>query len=121
MQFFFAADRGSNHVNDRYDILSRPALGFLKFIRDNANNATLSVCGEHAGRLIEVLALIGIGYRNFSMAPTAIGAIKELILKTDTQKVRDFVCQYLADENKIENFNLRNALKEFAIEQGYTA
>ena len=121
MQFFFAADRGSNHVNDRYDILSRPALGFLKFIKDNANNTTLSVCGEHAGRLIEVLALIGIGYRNFSMAPTAIGAIKELILKLDTQKVHSFVCQYLADESKIENFDLRNALKEFAIEQGYIA
>jgi phosphotransferase system enzyme I (PtsP) len=119
MQFFFAADRGSNHVNDRYDILSRPAISFLKYIKDNANGATLSVCGEHAGRLIEVLALIGLGYRNFSMAPTAIGIIKELILKIDTNKVQEFVTNYIEDENNIENFDLRNAITNFAFSNKY--
>ena len=39
MQYFFAADRGNARVSERYDILSAPALRFLKRIREDADAA----------------------------------------------------------------------------------
>lgn len=113
MQFFFAADRGSVNLNDRYDLLSVPALGFLKFIRDKVKDIPLSICGEHAGLPLEVMALIGLGYRNFSMAPTSIVNVKELALKVSATELEGFVTSLL-DENTSRDKNIRNELRKFA-------
>jgi phosphotransferase system, enzyme I, PtsP len=79
MQFFFAADRGTAKVADRYDILSGPALSFLKYIRDGAGNTPISVCGEHAGRPLESMAILGLGFRHLSMPAAGIGPVKRML------------------------------------------
>ncbi len=80
-QFFFAADRGNERVRRRYDTLSPPYLAFLKRIvtRCEENGASLSFCGESAGRPVEALALAAIGFRAFSMRPSAIGMVKRAL------------------------------------------
>ncbi len=79
MQFFFAADRGTARVADRYDILSASALSFLKFIREGAGDTPISVCGEHAGRPLEAMAMLGLGYRRLSMPAAGIGPVKRML------------------------------------------
>lgn len=82
MQFLFAADRTNARVGSRYDALSPAPLRALKLLVKAAkkHNVPLNVCGEMAGRPIEALVLIGLGFRSLSMAPASIGPIKTMIL-----------------------------------------
>ena len=85
MQYFFAADRGNSRVSDRYDILSPPALSFLKHILDDAEAASLpiSICGEAAGRPLEALAFVALGFTRLSMPASGVGPVKKLLLSLD--------------------------------------
>jgi phosphotransferase system enzyme I (PtsP) len=85
MQFLFAADRTNARVGSRYDSLSPAPLRALKSLVKAANkhNMPLNVCGEMAGRPIEALVLIALGFRSLSMAPASIGPIKTMILSLD--------------------------------------
>jgi phosphotransferase system enzyme I (PtsP) len=87
MQYFFAADRGNARVSERYDVLSPPALKFLKRIREDADAAGLpiSICGEAAGRPLEALAFLALGYRRLSMPASGIGPVKKLILSANAR------------------------------------
>lgn len=114
MQFFFAADRSSPKVNDRYDILSKPALSFLKYVKTQAGGTPISICGEHAGRPIEAMALIGLGYDRLSMPANSLGIIKEMVLGLNLGQLSDFVEKLLSDEN----VDFRKELAAFAHESG---
>lgn len=110
MQFFFAADRGSAKVSDRYDILSKPALEFLKYIKIGAGETPISICGEHAGRPLEAIAFIGMGFDRLSMPSSKLGSIKEMILKLDYQKASLFVNDLLCCNETM----YREQLQQFA-------
>jgi phosphotransferase system enzyme I (PtsP) len=85
MQYFFAADRTNPRVADRYDILNPAALKFLKLVADSgrAANLKMSVCGEAAGRPLEALALIALGFDSLSMPASGIGPVKRMALGLD--------------------------------------
>ena len=89
MQFLFAVDRDNRRVSDRFDPLSAPALRALKRIAVAAVAAgcPTTVCGEIGGRPLEAMALIGLGFRHFSMSPAAIGPVKAMILGLDASAV----------------------------------
>ena len=85
-QFLFAADRGNANVASRFDPLS--LAGAAGAARDCANRASamdvpLTLCGELAGRPIEAMALIGLGYRSISMSAASIGPVKAMVLELD--------------------------------------
>jgi phosphotransferase system enzyme I (PtsP) len=90
MQYFFAADRGNPRVSDRYDLLSPPALRLMKHIATEAQKAgiALSVCGEAAGRPLEAMALIGLGFRTLSMPAAGIGPVKAMLRSLDAGAAR---------------------------------
>jgi phosphotransferase system enzyme I (PtsP) len=90
MQFFFAADRSSPRLADRYDVLSPPALGFFKHVRDACRRADkpVSVCGEIAGKPLEAMALLALGFDRLSMPAAGVGPVKRLILGLDAGRVR---------------------------------
>lgn len=71
LQFLFACDRGNPELADRYDLLSPAVLRFLHDVVEQCNRAgvEISLCGEMAGRPLEAMALIGIGFRRMSMPP----------------------------------------------------
>ena len=39
----------------------------------------VTVCGEMAGRPVEAMALIGLGYRRLSMSPASVGPVKAML------------------------------------------
>lgn len=90
MQYFFAADRQNPRVNDRYDVLSPPALRFLDFIRRQASAAKLplSICGEAAGRPLEAMVLLALGYDRLSMPAGGIGRVKQMLLSLNVAAVK---------------------------------
>lgn len=114
MQFFFAADRGSARVAERYDILSRPALTFLRHICVAAGDTPVSVCGEHAGRPLEAMALIGLGFRRLSMPAAGIGPVKRMLLALDAADLAARLAAWLADPHA----PLRDLLSAYAAQQG---
>jgi phosphotransferase system enzyme I (PtsP) len=118
MQYFFAADRGNARVSERYDILSPPALRFLKRIRDDADAAGMqvSICGEAAGRPLEAIAFTALGFRRLSMPASGVGAVKRLILSLDTGVATAAVARMMQASGAS---SIRRELTEFATQQGY--
>ncbi len=90
MQFLFAADRENRRVSDRFDPLSVPALRALRGIVEAASEAgcPVTVCGEMGGKPLETMALIGLGYRAFSMSAASIGPVKAMLRGLDVARLR---------------------------------
>jgi phosphotransferase system enzyme I (PtsP) len=90
LQFLFAADRGNVRVSDRFDPLSPPVLRLLADIVEAAerHKVPLTLCGEMAGRPLEAMALIALGYRSISMAPASIGPVKAMVRSLDVEAAR---------------------------------
>jgi len=116
MQFLFAADRSNTNVADRYDTLSEPAIRSLKRIIDHAekHNTPLELCGEMAGRPIEAMALIGLGYKTISMPPASIGPIKSMIRKVSHAELKKIMTVCLKDRSNC----FRHRLEEYAKTNG---
>jgi phosphotransferase system enzyme I (PtsP) len=116
LQYLYAADRNNTRVAGRYDPLSAASLRALAAIVEAAgrHNKPLSLCGEMAGRPLEALALIGLGYRSISMAPVSIGPVKSMVLTLDAGALQ----RWMAGIVKSGEGSLRAPLKRFAEEQG---
>jgi phosphotransferase system enzyme I (PtsP) len=56
------------------------------------------------------MALIGLGYRQISMAPASIGPVKAMVLSLNTKKLREKLFE-LIDRNCTK---IRQELAEFA-------
>jgi phosphotransferase system enzyme I (PtsP) len=114
-QFLFASDRGNPRLGNRYDVLSPPMLNFLKLVIDSARprGVPVTICGEMAGRPLEAMALIGLGFRSLSMAPASIGPVKQMILGLNSARVAEFVAGLLDRPDH----SLREQLKQFAIKE----
>jgi phosphotransferase system, enzyme I, PtsP len=117
MQYLYAADRENRMVAHRFDPLSPPSMRALKLIVDRAGAAQrpVTVCGEIGGKPLEAMALIGLGFRQLSMSPTAIGPVKAMILELEAGRVADLVSEGLAQAN---GASLRPALTKFAEASG---
>ncbi len=90
LQFMFASDRGHARLAGRYDSLSPVVLKVLHHVAEAAtrHDVPLNLCGEMAGRPLEAMALIGLGFRSISMAPAAIGPVKSMILGLDASALQ---------------------------------
>jgi len=66
-------------------MLSPIVLRFLKTVVEQCDAAGVSInlCGEMAGRPLEAMALVGLGFRRMSMAATAVGRVKAMIRALD--------------------------------------
>jgi phosphotransferase system enzyme I (PtsP) len=116
MQFLYASDRGNVSVSDRYDILSAASLRMLRNIVREADAAgvPVSVCGEMAGRPLEALALVGLGFRSLSMAASSIGPAREMIRSLDAKRLSDFIDSLLDGSSS----SLRTDLANYARDHG---
>jgi phosphotransferase system, enzyme I, PtsP len=112
LQYLFAADRNNPRVAARYDALSATALRALAAIVDAAkrHGRPLCLCGEIAGRPLEAMALIGLGYRAISMAPASIGPVKSMLLSLDAGALQRWMPAVVANGEG----SLRAQLKRFA-------
>jgi len=112
MQFFFAADRMSPAISERYDILSRPAMNMLGVVSTVCERAEVdtSICGAAAGTPLEALALIALGFRKLSMPAGGIGPVKRMIRSVKLEAFREDFRQIIV--NKKSSF--RNDLLALA-------
>jgi phosphotransferase system enzyme I (PtsP) len=115
-QFLFAADRANPRLAERYDWLSPAILRFLRRIARAADEhkVPLGVCGEMGGRTLEAMALIGIGIRQLSITPVAVGPVKAMIRSLD----RHAACAELDRLLAAPPADMRAALTEWAEAQG---
>ncbi|MBU3712384.1 MAG: phosphoenolpyruvate--protein phosphotransferase [Limnohabitans sp.] len=90
IQYTLAIDRADELVAHLYDPL-HPAV--LRLVADTISESVaqgkgVSVCGEMAGDPALTRLLLGLGLRSFSMHPTQILAVKQEILRADTQRLK---------------------------------
>jgi phosphotransferase system enzyme I (PtsP) len=115
MQYFFAADRNNARMADRYDILSPPALHLLNDIRQAAEAAgvPLTICGEAAGRPLEAMALIGLGFTRLSMPASGVGPVKRMARALDALSLQGELERWMATPKS----SIRSELSGFAEQQ----
>ncbi|HEY7243834.1 MAG TPA: phosphoenolpyruvate--protein phosphotransferase [Xanthobacteraceae bacterium] len=118
VQFFYAADRGNARVADRFDSISAPVLRALRVIAEKTrnHNKPVTVCGEVASQPLGALALVGIGYRSLSLAPSAIGPVKGMLLGVNAGKVAAFIASLM--ERPSGSISIRQQLMKFAEQEG---
>jgi phosphotransferase system, enzyme I, PtsP len=118
VQFFYAADRGNARVADRFDPISAPVLRALRAIADKARSyrKPVTLCGELASKPVGALALVAIGYRALSLAPSAVGPVKAMLLELDAGKASAVMAALL--DSPAGSVPIRERLKGFAAEQG---
>ncbi|MFK7792633.1 MAG: phosphoenolpyruvate--protein phosphotransferase [Devosiaceae bacterium] len=117
-QFMTATDRGNPRLSGRFDILSPSFLRPLQAIAQagERNACQVTVCGEMAGRPVEALALLGLGFRRLSMSPAAVGPVKAMVLDVQMEPLTDAVDTMLADP--LSTVSLREGLVAYAHEHG---
>src|SRR5262249_48504069 len=118
VQFFYAADRGNKRVAARFDPLSAPSLRAMRDITTKAaaHGKPVTLCGELASQPIGALALTAIGYRALSLAPTAVGPVKAMLLELDAHKVAAMLNPLI--DSPAGTVSIRDKLKAFAVENG---
>jgi phosphotransferase system, enzyme I, PtsP len=116
VQFLFAADRGNQRVSERFDALNPAVLRALRHIVEAAerHGTPLTLCGEMAGRPLEAMALVGLGFRSISMAPASVGPVKAMILSLDAANLKQTLDVMLKERTT----SVREDLKRFATETG---
>ena len=112
LQFLFACDRGNPRLAERYDPLSAPMLALFREVIAHTQTAgvPLSMCGDMAGNPLEAMALIAIGFRTLSMAPTSIGPVKTMLRSLDARAAAD----YLDEIGGRPDHSLRPKLEAYA-------
>ena len=81
IQYLLAVDRTDPRVSALYEPLHPAVLRTLSGIVRAAATAgrALSVCGEMAGQPLQAVLLMGLGFRELSMAPSSIPRVKEAL------------------------------------------
>jgi len=115
-QFLFAADRSNPRVASRFDSLSVASLRALKQLARacRKHGVALTLCGEMAGRPVEAMCLIGLGFRTLSMAPASIGPVKTMIRSLNAEAITLLLDRLLVGRSG----SLRSELEAFAAEHG---
>jgi phosphotransferase system enzyme I (PtsP) len=67
-----------------------------------------------AGQPLEAMTLVGLGFRNLSMPPGAIGAVRHMMQKLDAGLLRERLSSLIYEPDH----TVRGALADFANEQG---
>jgi phosphotransferase system, enzyme I, PtsP len=118
VQFLFAADRGNRRVAERFDPLSAPVLRALMQIVDRAKagGKPVTLCGELASKPIGALALVALGFRTLSLTPSALGAVKAMLLDLDVKKAEALIRPLV--ENPPASGTIRERLEQFAAAEG---
>jgi len=101
IQYTLAIDRGDESVAHLYDpwhpAVMRLVEGVIRQCR--AAGKDVSVCGEMAGDPAFTEVLLAMGLRNFSMHPVQVSAIKQIVLRTDSRRLRGLVRESFESED----------------------
>jgi phosphotransferase system enzyme I (PtsI) len=89
IQYTLAVDRADEAVAHLYNPVHPAVLHLLAntIAQSRAQGKPVTVCGEMAGDVTMTRLLLGLGLRSFSMHPSQILAVKQQILRCDTEKL----------------------------------
>ena len=105
IQYTLAIDRADESVAHLYDPLHPAVLRLVAhtIAQARALGKDVSVCGEMAGDIALTRMLLGLGLRSFSMHPAQILAVKQEVLRADTQKLAPWAQRVIdADDPALE-------------------
>jgi phosphotransferase system enzyme I (PtsP) len=120
VQFLFASDRDNPRLAQRYDVLAPPVLTLLRQLVQTCRAAhggkgiPLTLCGEMAGDPLEAMALIGLGFRQLSMAAPNVGPVKAMVRSV----ALGHLAEYLGELRESCDHSLRSKLLAFARDHG---
>jgi phosphotransferase system enzyme I (PtsI) len=111
IQYSLAIDRGNENVSYLYEPLHPALLRLIKFVIDAGKKAGIPVemCGEMASDPIYAIVLLGLGLEIFSMNPSSIPVIKNVV-----RSVRYKDCRRIAEVAL--NKKTAQEIEEFIIE-----
>jgi phosphotransferase system enzyme I (PtsP) len=116
IQFLFASDRANYRVSERYDALSPVVLSLLERVarEGRAAKVPVNLCGEMASDPLGAMALVGIGFRNISVSPPAVGPIKEIVRSLRVSSLEKFTNSLCTNSQR----SVRENLKAYAKDHG---
>lgn len=112
IQYSLAIDRGNENVSYLYEPLHPAVLRLIQGVITAGANAKIpvSMCGEMAGEPLYAPLLAGMGLQNFSMNPSSIPLVKNILRSL---KFRD--CRRIAEQALTKR--TAQEIEEFLIEQ----
>jgi phosphoenolpyruvate-protein kinase (PTS system EI component) len=116
-QYVLAADRGNANLGKLYDPLHPALVRMYRRVADQCalHELDLSVCGELAGDPLGMAALLGLGYRKFSVAVTGLPEIRELIRNVSAKELRRLMRKLDRAESGDE---IRSSLSRYLADRG---
>ncbi|MEO8216043.1 MAG: phosphoenolpyruvate--protein phosphotransferase [Acidobacteriota bacterium] len=117
IQYSLAIDRSNENVSYLYEPLHPALLRLIKFVIDSGKKAGIpvSMCGEMAADPLYAIVLLGLGLEIFSMNPSSIPVIKNVI-----RAVRYKECRRIAEialtkktAQEIEEFVIESVAMRF--------
>ena len=93
IQYTLAIDRGDESVAHLYDPWHPAVLKLIEGVihQARAANKEVSVCGEMAGDTAFTEVLLAMGLRSFSMHPSQIASVKQVVLRSNTRRLAALV------------------------------
>ena len=108
VQYTLAIDRVDDEVNYLYNPVNSAVLFLIKTIISAGikNNIPVSLCGEMAGDPNYTRLLLGLGLKSFSMHPSAIPEIKNIIVNSDLTKLKKLSQKIIDCDSSIDKAHL---------------
>lgn len=120
IQYALAADRENEHVGYLYHPLHPAIIRVLRQIVSStiARKRDVAMCGDMAGDPLSVWMLLGLGLRNFSMAPRQIPLLKSIIRGTRLSEAERLAEEALAlkTETEVEDLVYSVMYERFPLE-----
>jgi len=108
VQYTLAIDRVDDEVNYLYNPVNSAVLYLIKTIISAGikNKIPVSLCGEMAGDPNYTRLLLGLGLKSFSMHPSAIPEVKNIIINSDVTKLDKLSKKIVSCDSSIEKNKL---------------
>ena len=108
VQYTLAIDRVDDEVNYLYNPVNSAVLYLIKAIISAGikNKIPVSLCGEMAGDPNYTRLLLGLGLKSFSMHPSAIPEVKNIIINSDLTKLEKLSKKIVSCDSSIEKNKL---------------
>jgi phosphotransferase system enzyme I (PtsI) len=105
IQYTLAIDRGNENVAGMYQPAHPAVLRLLQTVVEAAhrNNIWVGICGEMAGDVVLMPALVGLGVDELSAGATSIPRIKRAIQALNYEEARQLVSRCVLNESAEEN------------------
>ncbi|MDT8388057.1 MAG: phosphoenolpyruvate--protein phosphotransferase [Thiogranum sp.] len=101
IQYTLAIDRTDDAVTYLYDPLHPAVLRLIKLVisAGRANGVPVAMCGEMAGDPRYTRLLLGMGLADFSVQPTSLLEVKDMIKRSDIASIKSTVDQILQQDD----------------------